>query len=110
MLERFHWLLTMLLLLCISTYAALVRVVVVSAEEGALDHELFLGGAAEERRRGKDLIIGGALLVVKQRGLLRWQRKVLEVELHGLGNTVDKLQSEPLIIFVGYLDRRDSRV
>ena len=83
-----------------------------SAEEGALDHELFLvGGAAEERRRGKDLIIGGALLVVvKQRGLLRWQRKVLEVELHGLGNTVDKLQSEPLIIFVGHLDRRDSRV
>ena len=75
-----------------------------SAEEGALDHELFLGGA-EERCRRENLIIGG--LVAKG---LRWQGKILEVELHGFSDTIDKLESEPLVVFVGHLDRGDARV
>ena len=104
MLQRFHWLLPMLLSFPTTYTSSLIRVVIVSAEEGALDHELFLGGA-EERCRRENLIIGG--LVAKR---LRWQGKILEVELHGFGDTVDQLESEPLVVFVGHLDRRDARV
>ena len=104
MLQRFHWLLPMLLSFPTTYTSSLIRVVIVSAEEGALDHELFLGGA-EERCRRENLIIGG--LVAKR---LHWQGKILEVELHGFSDTVNKLKSESLVVFVGHLDRRDARV
>ena len=97
--------LPILLLLSIpAAHTSLIRVVIVSAEEGTLDHELLLGGA-EERCRRENLIIGA--LVAKQ---LRWQGKILEVELHGFGDTIDKLESEPLVVFVGHLNRGDARV
>ena len=62
----------------------------VRPEKGPLDHQLLISVIDFSSRLG--------------------QRQVMEIELHGLSNAIDELQSESAVIFIRHLDSGDARV
>ena len=65
----------------------------VRPEKGPLDHQLLIYHP-----------------IIHLSSSRRRQGQVVEVELHGLGDTVDELQSEAAVVLIRHLDGGDARV
>ena len=97
MFQRLQWLIVMALSFTANTS---ICIIIMCTEEGAFDHKLFFEGTDRWLHH----------LIICRAKRLRWKGKILEVELHGFCNTVNKLKPEPLIVFIGHLDCGDARV